>query len=167
MICPRCNTTNSSESTSCIKCGHSLADEGTATTWDSVLGRANQIEMNTFDVNESKQVFQGSRPSTFPEGWEIERRYLFARSLLGLRQGKTEEVRNTASAILQNAQSYGVADTRAGKALAYLKGMALLGEGRPEDAVVELSRACFTGRPGIYDLSAWTGACLSGGETVA
>jgi tetratricopeptide (TPR) repeat protein/TolB-like protein/predicted Ser/Thr protein kinase len=82
MICPKCKTTNFRESTSCIKCGHTLADGSITATWDPVSdGRANQIGMDTLSVNASKQVSQGSLPATLPEGCEIGRRYRIIRLL--------------------------------------------------------------------------------------
>ncbi len=68
-------------------------------------------------------------------------RYLYARGLLELRQGNAEAVRKTAAAILQTAQAAGTTNPRVEKAAAYLKGMALLAEGKADAAIAELSRA--------------------------
>jgi tetratricopeptide (TPR) repeat protein len=68
-------------------------------------------------------------------------RYLFARGLLELRDGKLDEVRRTAAAILEGALPPEDPDRTEEKAAAYLRGRALLAEKKPEAAIEELSRA--------------------------
>jgi tetratricopeptide (TPR) repeat protein len=68
-------------------------------------------------------------------------RYLFARGLLELRDGKPDEVRRTASAILEGALPPEDPDRTEEKAAAYLRGRALLDERKADAAVEELSRA--------------------------
>jgi tetratricopeptide (TPR) repeat protein/predicted Ser/Thr protein kinase len=68
-------------------------------------------------------------------------RYLFARGILELRQGKAEDARTTALEILQRAGRFDNASPRAEKASAYLKGMSFFIDGKLDDAISELSRA--------------------------
>ena len=68
-------------------------------------------------------------------------RYLFARGLLELRQGRIERVRRTAATILEGALPPEDPDRTEDKAAAYLTGMALLREGKMDRAVADLERA--------------------------
>jgi tetratricopeptide (TPR) repeat protein len=68
-------------------------------------------------------------------------RYLFARGLLEISRKKMGEARRTATKILEGALPPENPDRTEEKAAAYLKGMALLSEGKPGEARDELSRA--------------------------
>ncbi len=68
-------------------------------------------------------------------------RYLFARGLLELAEGRLEEVRKTAAKIMESALPRGDPDRTEEKASAYLTGMALLAERQSDAAVSDLSRA--------------------------
>ena len=69
-------------------------------------------------------------------------RYLFARGLIELKQGRTSEVHKTAEEISKHALPADNADRTEDKASAYLHGMAFLNEGQMDHAVDELSRSC-------------------------
>ena len=68
-------------------------------------------------------------------------RYLFARGLLELRQGRIEQARGTAAAILEGALPPENPDRTEEKAAAYLTGMALINEGKADRAAADLERA--------------------------
>ncbi len=67
-------------------------------------------------------------------------RYLFALGLLQLRQGQSEDVRRTASKIVEKALPPDNPDRTEDKAAAYLRGMALLLERKADQAIGEFSR---------------------------
>jgi tetratricopeptide (TPR) repeat protein len=68
-------------------------------------------------------------------------RYLFAKGLLEIRMNRFHEARKTASLISSKALPPGDPDRTEEKAAAYLKGLALLKENRPDEAVAALSPA--------------------------
>jgi hypothetical protein len=68
-------------------------------------------------------------------------RYLFARGSLELGDRRFDDVRRTAAKILEGALPPGDPDRTEEKAAAYLTGMALLAEKKPDAALEELSRA--------------------------
>ncbi len=68
-------------------------------------------------------------------------RYLFARGLLELREGRLDAVRATASEIAGHALPSDDPDRTEDKAAAFLRGAADLAEGDPAAAITELSRA--------------------------
>ncbi len=68
-------------------------------------------------------------------------RYLFARGVLELREGRLDEVRRTAAKILEGALPPENPDRTEQKAAAYLRGRALLAERKAAEAVEELSQA--------------------------
>ena len=68
-------------------------------------------------------------------------RYLFARGLLELRQGRAEDLEATLGLIRQAAAGDPASAAGALKAVAYLRGLQLLAAGRPSAAVGELSQA--------------------------
>jgi tetratricopeptide (TPR) repeat protein/TolB-like protein len=68
-------------------------------------------------------------------------RYLFARGSLELRDRRFDDVRRTAAKILEGALPPGDPDRTEEKAAAYLTGLTLLAEKKPDAALEELSRA--------------------------
>jgi tetratricopeptide (TPR) repeat protein len=100
----------------------------------SVRGTS-QLELGHF--SEAKRLIE----SSIERSPGVPTRYLFARGLLEISGRKTEEARRTAAKILEGALPSGNPDRTEEKAAAYLKGMALLSEGRPGEARDELSRA--------------------------
>jgi tetratricopeptide (TPR) repeat protein len=68
-------------------------------------------------------------------------RYLFARGLLELREGRLDDARRTAGEIAEGALPPDNPDRTEDKAAAYLRGMALLQEGKQDEAATGLSRA--------------------------
>jgi tetratricopeptide (TPR) repeat protein len=68
-------------------------------------------------------------------------RYLFARGLLELAEGRLDAVRATSLQILEGALPPEHPDRTEDKATAYLEGLALMAEGRAADAIAELNRS--------------------------
>ena len=79
------------------------------------------------------------RPSSNSPG--VPTRYLFARGLLELHEGKLEAARATATEIEGHALPADDPDSTEDKAAAFLRGSALLAEGEAAEALAELSRA--------------------------
>jgi eukaryotic-like serine/threonine-protein kinase len=71
----------------------------------------------------------------------IPTRYLFARGMLELREKRFEDARKTAAKILEGALPQGNPDRTEEKAAAYLRGRALLAQGKTDAAIDELSHA--------------------------